>query len=58
MGHVKYAINMARQHVEIAKKSIENGIEDLIDYSIRAAEKWLKQAEDRLKEQNDATKQT
>ncbi len=56
MGHVKYAINMARQHVEVAKRSIENGIEDLIDYSIRAAEKWLKQAEDRLKEQNDATK--
>lgn len=56
MEHVKYAINMARQHVKVARESIEKGIEDLIDYSIRAAEKQLKQAEDRLKEKDNATK--
>lgn len=42
---IEYALNMSRQHVDTARYSIENGIDDLIGYSIRSAEKWLKKAE-------------
>lgn len=50
MNKVEYSIWQAKQHIKVARESIEKGVEDLVGYSIRAAEKRLKEAEDRLKE--------
>lgn len=46
---IEHSIRMARQHVNVAKQSIENGVEDLIDYSIRKAEQWIERAESYMK---------
>lgn len=51
MRKVEYEIYCAKQHIQVAKESIENGVEDLIDYSIGAAEKCLKKAEKYLEEE-------
>ena len=50
MNKIEYNIYCAKQHIQVAKESIENGVEDLIDYSIRAAEKKLEEAEEYLRE--------
>jgi hypothetical protein len=49
---VDYALYMARQHIEVAKESIKNGVTDLIDYSIERAEGWVETAEKMLTSDN------
>lgn len=38
-------IYYAKQHINIAKWSLKNNIDDLIDYSIKQAEIYIKNAE-------------
>lgn len=42
---IEHSIFIARQHVIVAKQCIENGVDDLIDYSIKKAERWTERAE-------------
>lgn len=44
-NQIEYSIYCAKQHIEVAKDSIKNGVDDLIDYSIRAAERKINEAE-------------
>ncbi len=46
---IENSIRMARQHVNVARRSIEHGVKDLIDYSIRKAEQWIEKAEKYMK---------
>ncbi len=49
---IKHAIDYAREHVAVARDTIElnRNMDDLIDYSFASAESWIKKAEKLISE--------